>query len=133
MREQRENLIYMHWIVLRHQSLTPLSVSNDLTELKDPVKHKHNSSATIEWPFRPFPLKPAVAKINSISGVRVNQNSNITARQRNNELELTIQKYCTSSTATFNPKGNSRTDVGPVRGFTSPSIPRCSLTSCRKG
>lgn len=32
-------LVYVNWIVLGHQRLALLSVSNDLTELKDPAKH----------------------------------------------------------------------------------------------
>ncbi len=35
-----EYLVYVNWIVLRHQRLALLSVSNELTELKDSAKHK---------------------------------------------------------------------------------------------
>lgn len=41
-REQKDYLVYVNWIVLRHQRLALLSVSNDLTELKDSAKHKED-------------------------------------------------------------------------------------------
>ena len=44
MREQMEYLVYVDGIVLRHQILALLSVSNDLTELKDSIKHKWEST-----------------------------------------------------------------------------------------
>ncbi len=43
-REQFEYLGYVNWIVFRHQRLTLLSISNDLTELKDPLKHKKSKT-----------------------------------------------------------------------------------------
>lgn len=43
-REERTGkyLVYVHWVVLRHQGLALFSVSNDLTKLKDSTKHKQN-------------------------------------------------------------------------------------------
>lgn len=46
MRRAQMYLVYVDWIVLRHQRLTLLSVSNDLTEFKDSAKHKHSSSTS---------------------------------------------------------------------------------------
>lgn len=43
--EQIEYLVYVNWIVLRHQGPALLSVPNDLTELKDSAKHKQGGTS----------------------------------------------------------------------------------------
>lgn len=49
MREQMEYLVYVDGIVLRHQILALLSVSNNLTELKDSINtnEKAHISSTV--------------------------------------------------------------------------------------
>lgn len=39
--EHKEYLIYVNWIVLRHQKPALLSISNDLTKFKNSEKQKH--------------------------------------------------------------------------------------------
>lgn len=51
-RDQEKYLVYVNWVVLRHQGLALFSVSNDLTKLKDSTKHKKAQLimySTTEW------------------------------------------------------------------------------------
>lgn len=41
---QTEYLVYVNWVVLRHQRLALFSISNNLTELKDSEKHKQGAT-----------------------------------------------------------------------------------------
>lgn len=59
-RRGRKYLVYVNWVVLRHQGLALFSVSNDLTELKDSTKHKKAQLimySTTEWELTAWDIK----------------------------------------------------------------------------